>query len=85
MATGIVVIAVGTAAFLMGLAGLRSGRSVALWSGVLAVAGAVIATGSLLVQHDPGTASWFIAPLAGAVLSAVHGRALFASGGPFRT
>jgi hypothetical protein len=85
MTLGIGAIAIGTAMFLVGLAGLRAGRSVGLWSWVLAVAGAVIATGSLLVQHDPGAASWLIAPVAGALLSLVHGRALFAPGGPFRT
>jgi hypothetical protein len=85
MTLGIVIIAVGTAAFLVGLAGLRAGRAAAGWSAVLAVAGAVIATGSLLVQHDPDTASWIIAPVAGAVLSVVHGRTIFAPGGPFRT
>jgi hypothetical protein len=52
---------------------------------VLAVAGAVVAIGTLLVQRDPDTASWLIAPMAGAVLSVVHGRTLFAQGGPFRT
>ena len=85
MTLGIAVITLGTAAFIVGLAGLRAGRSVAVWSTVLAVAGAVIATGSLLVQHDPDTASWIIAPVAGAVLSVVHGRTVFAPGGPFRT
>lgn len=85
MALGIVVIAVGTGAFLAGLAGLRAGRAVPLWSAVLAVAGAVVAIGTLLVQRDPDTASWLIAPMAGAVLSVVHGRTLFAQGGPFRT
>jgi hypothetical protein len=85
MALGIVVIAVGTGAFLAGLAGLRGGRAVPLWSAVLAVAGAVVAIGTLLVQRDPDTASWLIAPMAGAVLSVVHGRTLFAQGGPFRT
>lgn len=85
MALGIVVIAIGTGAFLAGLAGLRAGRTVPVWSAVLAVAGAVVAIGTLLVQRDPDTASWVIAPMAGAVLSLVHGRTLFAQGGPFRT
>jgi hypothetical protein len=85
MTLGIAVTAVGTTAFLAGLAGLRAGRAVPRWSAVLAVAGAVVAVGTLLVQRDPDTASWVIAPIAGAVLSVVHGRTLFAPGGPFRT
>jgi len=85
MVLGVVVITVGTATFLAGLAGLRTGRSVPAWSVVLAVAGAIIAIGCVLVQDDPDTASWLIAPMAGAVLSVVHGRTLFAAGGPFRT
>ena len=85
MVLGILVIAAGTGAFLAGLAGLRAGRSVTAWSAVLAVAGAVIAIGGLAVQHDPDTASWLIAPVIGAVMSVVHGRTVFALGGPFRT
>ena len=85
MAVGIAAITLGTLAFVAGLAGLRTNRHVAAWSATLAVAGAVIAAGSLLVQHDADTASWLIAPVAGAILSVVHGRTLFAPGGPFRT
>jgi hypothetical protein len=85
MALGIVTITLGVATFLVGLNGLREGHSVVVWSAVLAVAGAVIAAGGLVVQHDPDTASWIIAPVAGAVLSVVHGRTVFAPGGPFRT
>ena len=85
MALGIGAIALGTLAFLAGLAGLRSGGHVGAWSATLAMAGAVVAVGCLLVQHDPDAASWLIAPAIGALLSAVHGRTLFAPGGPFRT
>jgi hypothetical protein len=85
MAVGVGAITLGTLAFLAGLAGLRSRRHVAAWSAALAVAGAVIAAGSLLVQGEADTASWLIAPVAGAILSVVHGRTLFAPGGPFRT
>jgi hypothetical protein len=85
MALGIVTITLGVATFLVGLNVLREGHSVVVWSAVLAVAGAVIAAGGLVVQHDPDTASWIIAPVAGAVLSVVHGRTVFAPGGPFRT
>lgn len=85
MALGIGAIALGTIAFLAGLAGLRAGRHVVVWSATLALAGAVIAAGSLLVQQAADNASWLIAPVAGAILSVVHGRTLFAPGGPFRT
>ena len=85
MALGFAVIAVGTLAFVAGLAGLRSGRHVGAWSATLAVAGAVIAAGGLRVQHDVDAASWLLAPVVGALLSVVHGRVLFASGGPLRT
>lgn len=85
MALGIGAIVLGTLAFLAGMAGSRSGRHRAAWSATLAIAGAVIATGSLLVQHDADAASWLLAPVAGAILSVVHGRVLFAPGGPFRT
>ena len=85
MVVGVAAITLGTLAFLAGLAGLRAGRYVVAWSATLAVAGAVIAAGSLLVQDEADTASWLIAPVAGAILSVVHGRTLFAPGGPFRT
>jgi len=85
MALGITAITVGTAAFLVGLGGLRTGRSVPVWTAELAVAGAVIAIGGLLVQQEPDTASWILGPVAGAVMSVVHGRTVFAPGGPFRT
>jgi NAD/NADP transhydrogenase beta subunit len=71
--------------FLAGLAGLHRRRSVATWSAVLAVAGAGLAAAGLLVQDQPGAASWFVGLPVGACLSLVHGRALFATGGPFRT
>jgi hypothetical protein len=85
MVVGVVIVALGAVAWLAGLAGMRSGRSLAVWSGVLAVAGGAVAAGGLLLQDDPGSASWLIAPLTGAVISVVHGRTLFAAGGPFRT
>jgi hypothetical protein len=74
-----------TALFLVGLFGVRSGRALGAWSAVLAVSGAGIAIGCLLVQDQVDTASWIIAPVAGAILAPVHARVLFAPGGPFRT
>lgn len=80
-----VTIAVTVTSFLAGLLGVRSGRSVAAWSVALALSGAGIATGCLLVQDVVETASWVIAPIVGAILAVVHARVLFAPGGPFRT
>lgn len=85
MDAGVVTIAVTVASFLAGLLGVRSGRSVAVWSVVLALSGAGIATGCLLVQDVVEAASWVIAPIVGAILAVVHARVLFAPGGPFRT
>jgi hypothetical protein len=85
MDAGVVTIAVTVASFLAGLLGVRSGRSVAAWSVVLALSGAGIATGCLLVQDVVEPASWVIAPIVGAILAVVHARVLFAPGGPFRT
>ena len=71
--------------FLACLAGLHRRRSVATWSVVLAIAGTGLAAAGLLVQARPGAASWIVALPVGACLSVVHGRALFSTGGPFRT
>jgi hypothetical protein len=52
---------------------------------LLAASGAGAAAGGLLLLEDVGVASWVLAPLALAVLTPVHVRALFAREGPFRT
>jgi len=85
MEGGPATIALTTAIFLAGLFGVRSGRALGTWSAVLAASGAGIAIGCLLVQDQVDTASWIIAPVAGAILAVVHARVLFAPGGPFRT
>ncbi len=72
-------------AALAALAGARSGDRRAMWFALLAVSGAAIAAGGLLVQSDPGASSWVIAVPAGAALAVVHARVLFSEGGPFRT
>lgn len=72
-------------AFAAGMIGVRSGRSVGLWSVALALSGAGLAAGGLLVQDEPGLASWIIAPPVGAALAPVHALALFAGDGPLRT
>lgn len=72
------------AVFSAGILGVRSGRNTALWTVVLAIAGAGVTAGALLVQNDPGLASWLIAPPVGALLGAGNVRALFGPGGRLR-
>jgi hypothetical protein len=52
---------------------------------LMALAGAGIGIGGLLLIDDVGTASWIAAPVVLAVVAPLHVRALFARGGPFRT
>jgi len=52
---------------------------------LLAVSGAGLAVGGLLFVDDVGVGSWVLAPLALALLTPIHVRALFAGEGPFRT
>ena len=52
---------------------------------LMALAGAGIGVGGLLLLDDVGTASWIAAPVVLAVVAPLHVRALFARGGPFRT
>ncbi len=76
---------VSTLAFVAGSVGVRSGKALGVWSTSLALSGAGLAAAGLLVQGDADTASWIVAPPVGAALAVVHARALFATGGPFRT
>lgn len=85
MEFAVVVIAVSVAGGVAGCVGIRSRRTVAAWTALAAAAGAGVAAGGLLAQEDPELVAWLVALPAGAVLSAVHARALFAPGGPFRT
>jgi len=82
---GVVTLVTFGGLFAAGMIGVRSGRSVGLWTVALALSGAGLAAGALLVQDEPGLASWIIGPLVGAAIAPVHARALFAGGGPFRT
>ena len=52
---------------------------------LMALAGAGIGVGGLLLLDDVGTASWIAAPAVLAVVAPLHVRALFAGEGPFRT
>jgi hypothetical protein len=53
--------------------------------GLLALEGAGLAAGGLLLLDDVETGSWILAPVALAILVPLHVRALFAGEGPFRT
>jgi hypothetical protein len=52
---------------------------------MMALAGAGIGVGGLLMLDDVGTASWIAAPAVLALIAALHVRALFGGEGPFRT
>jgi hypothetical protein len=52
---------------------------------LMALAGAGLGVGGLLMLHDVSAASWIAAPAALALVASVHVRALFAGEGPFRT
>jgi hypothetical protein len=52
---------------------------------LMALAGAGIGAGGLLLLDDVNAASWIAAPAVLAVVAPLHVRALFAGGGPFRT
>jgi hypothetical protein len=52
---------------------------------LMALAGAGVGVGGLLMLDDVGTASWIAAPAVVAVIAVLHVRALFFHEGPFRT
>ena len=52
---------------------------------MLALGGAGIGVGGLLLLRDVETASWVVAPVLLAIAAVAHVRFLFAGEGPFRT
>lgn len=52
---------------------------------LLAVAGAAVGLGGLLLQDDVGPAAWILTPVAIAAIAVLHVRVLFAGSGPLRT
>lgn len=84
MAWGVGTLVGSGAVFSVGIVGVRSGSDLMLWTVVLAIAGAGLTAGALLVQHAPGLASWLIAPPVGAVLGVANVRALFGPRGRLR-
>ena len=55
-----------------------------LRDGLLAMAGAGLGVGGLLLQSDVELGSWIVAPVLLAIVAPLHARALFARGGPYR-
>ena len=64
---------------------LRSRVSMGLFTLVLALMGAVLGVGALLMIEDVPASSWVLAPVVMAGLATLHTRALLAGSGPFRT
>jgi hypothetical protein len=73
-------VAVGSSPFLV-----RNRWSGTVFTTVLALGGAGVGIGALMLQTDVGTASWVLTPIVLAIFAVAHVRALFAAGGPFRT
>jgi hypothetical protein len=51
---------------------------------LMALAGAGLGVGGLLLQSDVEPGSWIVAPVLLAIVAPLHVRALFARGGPYR-
>jgi hypothetical protein len=84
-AAGIAVIVVGGALALLVGGWLRRTFPPAAVDALMALAGALIAVGGLLMLDDVNAASWIAGPVMLAVIAPLNVRALFARGGPFRT
>ncbi len=82
---GIAIIAAGSVLIVVTAGRLRSRLPRPAIDGLLALAGAGIGVGGLLMLDDVGTASWVVAPAVLALVAPMHVRALFAREGPFRT
>jgi hypothetical protein len=85
VAVGWIVLAGSVALLVAAAFPLRGRLGPPAWDAVLALAGAGIGVGGLLLLEDVGVASWIFAPVFLAVAAIVHVRALFAGAGPFRT
>jgi hypothetical protein len=85
MADAIVLLGLAGSGFAASVLGVRSGRWLRPWTIALALSGAGLVAGALLVQDEPDLASWLIGPPVGAILGVANIRSLYASGGPLRT
>lgn len=76
------------ASILLGLAAafpLRERMSSWLVDTLLAISGAGMAVGGLLLLEDVSGVAWLVTPPVLAALTVIHVRALFAGSGPLRT
>ena len=82
---GICVMAVALGVTALDVWVLRSRVSMRVFTLVLALMGAILGVGALLmIEHVPAS-SWVLAPVVMAGLATLHTRALLAGSGPFRT
>jgi hypothetical protein len=84
-AAGIAIILASSAMALVTVGRLRALLPQPAIDGLMALAGAGIGVGGLMMLDDVGTGSWIAAPAVLAVIGPLHVRALFAREGPFRT
>jgi hypothetical protein len=82
---GWVTIAVSAALFLGAAFPLRGRVGPRATDVLVAIGGAGVGIGGLLLLEDVGIASWVVAPLVLAVGGVVHVRVFFAGEGPLRT
>jgi hypothetical protein len=83
--TGVITLAVCAVAVVVTAGFLRPRLPHGVVDALLALEGAGLAIGGLLLLEDVGTASWIAGPAALAIMTPLHVRALFAGDGPFRT
>lgn len=82
---GICVMAVALGVTALDVWVLRSRVSMRVFTLVLALMGAILGVGALLMIEDVPASSWVLAPVVMAGLATLHTRALLAGSGPFRT
>jgi hypothetical protein len=82
---GWTIVAASAALTVLTVFGFRTRLAPPAVDGLLALGGAGLGIGGLLVVNDPGLGSWIVGPPALALFAIVHVRALFAGSGPFRT
>ena len=84
-ATIAIVVLVGASVLAIAVAlPLRTRLHPRLRDALMAVAGAGLGVGGLLLQSDVELGSWIVAPVLLAIVSPLQVRALFARGGPYR-
>ena len=84
-AAGVVILSASAALAVATALGFRTRLSPRMVDVVMALAGAGLGIGGLMLLENVGVASWVFAPLVLAVVAPAQVRALFAGDGPFRT